>query len=446
MPNRRNFLTASTTGVLGAAATLSASSSARIQGANNRVGVGLIGAGRQGLGVMRGHMRLDDVDIVAVCDVYGPNLAKAAQAAPKAAQIKDFRQILDRRDIQAVIIGTPDHWHALMTVMACQAGKDVYVEKPTSVSIVEGRKMVEAARKYNRVVQVGTQQRSATHFQRAVELVRAGRIGPITMVRCWNSGNSTPNGIGNPPDGPPPADLDWDLWLGPAPKVAFNPNRFGVVPDAFSHFRWFWDYAGGMMTDWGVHLIDIAQWAMNVEAPLAVSTTGGKFFLKDNRETPDTILATYRYPTFVMTYENRVCNGNALNGHNYGIEFYGNDGTLFVDRAGFDIIPERRPVPGTNGQSDGRQEDRTGGMSLRSTPDNPTHQRNFIDCVKSRKAPICDIEIGHRSSSTAILGNLALRSGAPVEWDGRTETVTNGNKKAADLLMHPYRAPWELKV
>jgi predicted dehydrogenase len=446
MPTRRTFLSAGATGVVGAAATLSASSSTRVQGANDRVGVGLIGAGRQGLGVMRGHMRLDDVDLVAVCDVYAPNLAKAAQAAPKAAQIKDFRQLLDRKDIQAVIIGTPDHWHALMTVMACQAGKDVYVEKPTSVAIVEGRRMVEAARKYNRVVQVGTQQRSAAHFQRVVELVRGGRIGPITMVRCWNSGNSTPDGIGNPPDGQPPADLDWDLWLGPAPKVAFNPNRFGVVPDAFSHFRWFWDYAGGMMTDWGVHLIDIAQWAMNVDAPLSVSTAGGKFFLKDNRETPDTILATYRYPTFVMTYENRVCNGNPLNGHNYGIEFYGNDGTLFVDRQEFEIVPERRPVRGTNGQNDGRQEDRTGALSVRSTPDNPTHQRNFIDCVKSRKAPISDIEIGHRSSSAAILGNLALRSGAPVEWDAKTETITNGNRKASELLMRPYRAPWELKV
>ena len=196
-----------------------------------------------------------------------------------------------------------------MTVMACQAGKDVYVEKPTSVAIAEGRKMVEAARKYNRVVQVGTQQRSAKHFQQAAKLVQDGGIGKVAAVRCWNVGNQFPDGIGNPPDSDPPADLDWDLWLGPAPRRPFNANRFGVVPTNFSYFRWFWDYAGGMMTDWGVHLIDIVQMAMKVDAPTSVSAVGGKFCLTDNRETPDTILASYQYPGFVMTYENRTTNG-----------------------------------------------------------------------------------------------------------------------------------------
>ena len=241
-----------------------------------------------------------------------------------------------------------------MTVMACQAGKDVYVEKPTSVAIGEGRRMVEAARKYSRIVQVGTQQRSATHFQKAVELVRSGRLGQISMVRCWNVGNTAPEGIGNPPDSDPPADLDWDFWLGPAPKVPFNPNRFGVFPDVWSYFRYFWDYAGGMMTDWGVHLIDIVQWAMNVDAPQSVSTAGGKFALTDNRDTPDTILATYRYPGFIMTYENRSANGRQINAHGYGIEFYGTNGTLFVDRSGYDLAPEQQRRTG------GGTEDRIG--------------------------------------------------------------------------------------
>jgi predicted dehydrogenase len=437
--NRRRFLATSAAGVVGASAVLRAQPApARVLGANDRVRVGVIGTGRQGIHDMEAHMALDDVDIVAICDVFGPNLAKAAAVATRAEQHKDFRQLLDRKDVDAVIIGTPDHWHALQTVMACQAGKDVYVEKPTSVAIVEGRRMVEAARKYNRIVQVGTQQRSAAHFQQAVELVKGGRIGQVSLVRCWNAGNASPDGFGNPPDSDPPPELDWDMWLGPAPKVAFNPNRFGVYPDVYSYFRYFWDYAGGMMTDWGVHLIDIAQWAMAVDAPTAASAVGGTFAVKDNRETPDTILATYQYPGFVLTYENRSANARSINGHGYGIEFYGGDGTLFVDRSGLEIVPEGR------GPSTDRQ-NRTEPFTLTSTKDDPSHARNFIDCVRSRQTPISDIEVGHRSTSTAILGNLAYRSGASVKWNGRTEKIDD-NKRASELLDKDYRKPWRLKV
>ena len=450
MPTRRDFL-AGTVGVVGASAlpasaapivhtsSSTASSQGRVLGASDRVRVGVIGTGRQGTGVMRGHQRLADVEIAAICDVYAPNLAKAAEVATTAAKHADFRRILDDKSIDAVVIGTPDHWHALMTVLACQAGKDVYVEKPTSVAIAEGRAMVQAARKYNRIVQVGTQQRSQPHFQQAAGIVQSGALGDITLVRCWNAANA--KGIGNPPDGAPPEGLDWDLWLGPAQKVPFNPNRFGVVPDAWSHFRWFWDYAGGMMTDWGVHLIDIVQMAMNVDAPLEVSTVGGKFHLDDNRDTPDTIVATYRYPDFVMTYENRVCNGLPINGRAYGIEFMGTAATLFVDRERFELRPE--PPVGTR-PTEPRPEVTT--TPAAADGSFPSHQRNFIDCVKSRQAPICDIEIGHRSSSTAILGNMALRSGRTVEWDGKAERVTNGNDKAEALVARAYRAPWKLVV
>jgi predicted dehydrogenase len=439
MMNRRTFLTTGTAGLAGAALARPVRASSSILGANERVGVGVIGTGRQGLSVMRAHQALGDVDIVSICDVYEPNLMEAARRAPTAKQTRDFRQVLDDPDVQAVIVGTPDHWHALQTVMACQAGKDVYVEKPTSVAVAEGRKMVEAARKYSRVVQVGTQQRSAAHFQAAVQLVRDGKLGPVTAVRTWNVGNQAPEGIGNPPDGAPPSGLDWDMWLGPAPKRPFNPNRFGVVPDAYSHFRWFWDYAGGMMTDWGVHLIDIVQWAMDVDAPSSASAVGGKFCLEDNRETPDTIIATYQYPEFVLTYENRVCNGRTLNEHGYGIEFYGTEGTLFVDRSGFELVPETR-------RDDETVVARMLPVRRQRTEDDPTHARNFIDCVKSRAEPICDIEIGHRSSSTAMLGNLAYRSGASVDWDAAKEAVKNDNPKAAALIERAYRAPWVLEV
>src|SRR5262249_40591019 len=226
-------------GAVGAAAAANAS----ILGANDRIRIGVIGPGRQGRGLMKTFMKNQDAQIVALCDVFQPNLNLAiSDAKPEGIDTyKDFPKILHRKDIDAVIVAAPDHWHTLMTVMACQAGKDVYVEKPISVTVDEGRKMVQAARKYDRVVQVGTQQRSGDHYQKAAEIVRAGRLGKITFVRTWNFGNQWPEGIGNPPDTNPPDGLDWDLWLGPSPMRPFNQNRFGVHPDRWSSFRWFWD-------------------------------------------------------------------------------------------------------------------------------------------------------------------------------------------------------------
>jgi predicted dehydrogenase len=340
------------------------------------------------------------------------------------------------KEIQAVVVATPDHWHPLQTILACQAGKDIYVEKPVSVYLEEGRRMVEAARRYKRIVQVGTQQRSGLHFQRAVSLIRNGAIGKVSFIRTWNYGNSYPEGIGNPLDGDPPPDLDWDLWLGPAPKVPFNASRFGVHPERFSSFRWFWHYAGGMMTDWGVHLLDIVQWAMNLEGPSEIAAQGGKLYLQDNRETPDTLQVTYQYPGFVCVYENRECNGARLDGHGYGICFHGSLGTMFLDRAGFEIIPEKTPK-GIN-----RCEPVT---EKSSNNHNLAHSRNFLDCLKSRQLPICDIEIGHRSTSVAQLGNIAYRTKSHLLWDPKTEEL-KGNKRATKFLLAKYRKPWKLAV
>lgn len=433
--SRRDFLKTVTAGTAGAGllSSLPASSYGRLRAANETIGVGVIGVGRQA----RGHLRNlvnnhANAEVRAICDVYQPNLDQAAAMAPKADAYEDFRRVLDRKDIDAVVIGSPDHWHALQTILACEAGKDVYVEKPSCRTIDEGRKMVEAARKYDRVVQVGTQQRSADHFQKAVEIVQSGQLGPISFVRTWNYGNSYPKGIGNPPNGDAPPELNWDLWLGPAPWVPFNINRFGVILDEagnyqrWASFRWFWDYAGGMMTDWGVHLLDIVQWAMEEEYPQKVSATGGKFLLQDNRETPDTLSATFRYPNFVCTYENRVCNGHPMDEKSYGIMFHGTKGTLFVDRSRYEITPE-------DGSSlNATTQEATGGYS---------HMKNFLDCVKSRKKPICDIETGHRSSSTSILGNIAYRSGSDFSWDGKRETIVDA-PNAQSFLSYAYRQPW----
>lgn len=439
--SRRHFIKTIAAGTAGAGLALglpttgSARSHRRIRGANDRIRVGLIGMGRQARGHTRAFMSEADAQVVALCDVYTPNLQYAATLAPEADTYTDLRRLLDRPDVDAVVISTPDHWHALATVMACDAGKDVYVEKPTAVTIGESRKMVEAARRHDRIVQVGTQQRSDRHFQQAAQLVRDGGLGDVTFVRTWNYSNDLPAGFGHRPDGPPPPGLDWALWLGPAPRVPFNANRFGVFLDADRQFerwatwRYFWDYAGGLMTDWGVHLLDIVQWATGADYPLAVAAMGGKFHVLDNRDTPDTLQVTYQYPGFLCVYENRVCNSYPMDGQHYGIMFHGTKGTMLLNRSGFTITPE----PGSSLEP----------MKVENTGAERSHQRDFLDAVRSRKAPICDIEIGHRSSSTAMLGNVAYRTGRRLTWDGAREAFV-GDPDAARLLTAPYHGAWTL--
>lgn len=432
---RRQFMKVMAAGA-GALASMPAVSYARIVGANERIGVGMIGIGQQSRGHLNNLVNAQPTaQVVALCDVFEPNLAFARRLAPGVATVGDFRRVLDNKDVDAVVIGSPDHWHAIQAIRACEAGKDVYVEKPVAVRIAEGRRMVEAARKNNRVMQVGTQQRSQPHFQEVVQLIRDGKLGKISFVRAWNFGNQYPEGIGSPPDSDPIPGLDWEMWLGPAPKRPFNINRFGAVLDKdlkytrWASFRWFWDYAGGMMTDWGVHLLDIVQWAMNVDYPTSVSAIGGKFNLTDNRETPDTIVAAYQYPGFSVTYENRETNSFPMEGHGYGIMYHGTAGTLFVDRSGYEIIPEKgsdlQPVKKSAAGSSG------------------FHMRNFLECIKSRQKPICDIEIGHRSSTTAILGNIAFRTGRTIRWDGQKEQVL-GDAEANAMLVPQERGIWKV--
>lgn len=413
-----------------------------VLGANDQIRIGIIGCGDQSNWDASDFAKQPNVKIVALCDVYEGNIKERMKNEilkldpAKTPTFKDFRRLLDDKNIDAVIIATPDHWHALTMITACQAGKDVYVEKPLSLTIEEGRRMVAAARKHNRVVQVGTQQRSARHFQQSVELIREGKLGKITRVETWNYENQHPRGIGSPPDEAPPSDLDWDFYLGPAPKAAYNKNRH------LGTFRWFWDYSGGMMTDWGVHLIDIVHWAMKVDAPTAVSASGGKYVMEDNRETPDTMSVLFEYPGFVMTYDYRVLNSRGKDGQwGYGIMFYGTDGSLFVDRSGFEIFPEM----------EGRKRDSLftakippARMSVqRGDPSHFDHVANFIECMKSRQRTISDVEIGHRSTSAPHLANISLRTGRKIKWDGVNEKII-GDAEASKWLNKEYRAPWKL--
>ncbi|CAN5803399.1 Gfo/Idh/MocA family oxidoreductase [soil metagenome] len=468
---RREFLSSTAAGVTGGLVTgalsstqaagpgipQSAQSQGRVRGANDRIRVGSVGVGGMGRSHLNNFMQMDDVQIVTVCDVWDVNRARARRMTERqqagAAEVEpDFRRVIDRTDLDVIVVATSDHWHAIPMVMACRSGKDVYVEKPISHTIHEGRKMVQAARQHNRIVQAGTQQRSGRHFQEAVKVVQSGVLGKVHRVATWNYGNESPAGIGRPPDGPPPSGLDWDFFLGPAPKVPFNPNRFIFT------FRWFWDYAGGMMTDWGIHLLDIVLWAMKEEAPRRISAAGGNFVLDDNRETPDTIDALYEFDSFICTYSNRTGNAYQAGGNGYGIDFYGTDATLFVDRSGFEVIPEtggrtKAPTPMYLAEQEETPKPwqrewsanpaRAAGMRAPSSDQNLSHIRNFLDCTRSRQRPISDIEIAHRSTAMSMLGNVAFRTGHKLVWDAAKEECV-GDAEANALLWREYRAPWKL--
>jgi predicted dehydrogenase len=450
--DRRNFMKHAALGAAGVG--IAASGLPRgVLGANDKIVVGVIGTGRMGRINMEDFARQPDVEIAAICDVYQPNLDEAARhTAGTAKACRDFREILDRKDIDAVIVSTPDHWHPLQMVQACQSGKDVYVEKPISAAVEEGQHMVKAARKYTRVVQAGTMQRSGSHFQKAAQIIQDGLIGKVSFVRTWIYVNEFPGGIGNPPDEDAPSNLDWDMWLGPAPKVPFNKNRFGVAPEVWSTFRFFWDYAGGHMTDWGAHLIDIVHYVMKVDGPDAVTASGGKFLLKDNRDTPDVLQVTYEFPHFICTFENRVCNENSMYNHTYGMEFHGTDATLLVDRSMFEVYPEKQKsgvIGATSAAWSGIKKDVDRAATMHMDVSNDAHLdhiRNFLDCVKSRKRPTSDIETAHRSITSCHLGNVAYRSCERLVWDVANQQLVGGSAAARKLLGREYRAPWKMVV
>jgi predicted dehydrogenase len=437
--DRRDFMhRASGAGVV-ASLSLAGPSTRRVLGANDRVRVGVIGTGRQGLSNMKAFQK-HGAEIAAVCDVYEPNLAKGKeQAGEAAAPYADFRRVLDDKTIDMVIVATPDHWHALPAVHACAAGKDVFVEKPVSVAVEEGKAMLAAARKHQRVVQVALWQRSNAHFQRAAQIVRSGLLGKVTSVRTWNYSNASPDGFGSPPDAAPPSGLDWDMWLGPAPKVPFNPNRFGVRDDRWSTFRHFWDYANGMLGDWGVHLIDIVQWALDTPGPRVVSCVGQKHANKDNCDSPDTQLATFEYPEFVCSYEYRAANANSMFAKGYGILFHGTEATMFLNRQGFEVFPETR-----KGRDD-KDVARSASMKMDEVDNGlENHAADMLECMKTRKRPACDIEDGLRSSAPCLLGVIALRTRERLEFDPVKQELVSASSAAKKLFGREYRAPWKL--
>lgn len=419
----------------------------RAAGANERVRLGFIGVGNRGDQVLDAFLKHQDAEVVAICDLsqkYMDFAAQKAGGAPK--QFRDYRRLLDLTDLDAVVISTPDHWHALQTVEACEAGKDVYVEKPLSLCVKEGRQMVEAVQRHKRVCQVGIHRRSIEVCREAAVFVRQGGLGKVTAARAFHIQNEWPNGIGNPPDSAPPPDLDWEAWLGPAPRRSYNKNR------TYYRFRWFYDYSGGQVTNFGVHYLDFIHWALGAHAPETVTALGGKpAGMKDNREIPDTLEAVWRYPGDVLvTFSQINANGGQWSLPGCEVEIRGTLGTLYLFGDGYEVIPEpisedefpaRTPLT--------RQEDsryrRNSKPSIApkkhrgvSTGDTTAHARNFLDCVKSRGKCNCDIETGHRSTTTTLLANIALKTRSVLDWEAQAERFVN-HKPANKLLRYDYR-------
>lgn len=372
--------------------------------ASDRIRVGLIGTKGMGWSDLTSFMKMPEISVVALCDVDDNVLRmRVNELAKNNIKVKtygDYRKMLENKDIDVVIIGTPDHWHCLQMVDACAAGKDVYVEKPIGNSIAECQAMVAAQKRYNRAVQVGQWQRSVPHFVDALDYLRSGKIGQIRTVKAWAYQGWMKN-IPAVPDSTAPAGVNYDMWLGPAPKRPFNENRFHF------NFRWFWDYAGGLMTDWGVHLIDYALLGMNNPIPKSIYASGGKYAYPDGgHETPDTLTTTYAFDNFTMLWEQAQGISNGNYGRDHGISYIGNNGTLVLDRGGWEVIPDEKRM-----EAVALQPNKGSGLDA--------HTKNFIQAVKSRQLDklTCPIHAGAHVATVCQMGNISYRTGLPVHWD-----------------------------
>lgn len=403
--SRRKFIQKTALASIGLAA-FPMTSFARTAGiaANDKINVGVIGVNGMGWSDLTSFMKIPEVNVVGLCDVDDNVLNyRKYELAKNGIQTKtyaDYRKLLENKDIDVVIIGTPDHWHCLQMVEACEAGKDVYVEKPIGNSIEECNIMVAAQKRYNRAVQVGQWQRSMPHFVDALNFIKSGKLGKIRTVKAWAYQGWMRN-IEVKPDGPVPAGVNYDLWLGPAPKRPFNPNRYHF------QFRWFWDYAGGLMTDWGVHLIDYALLGMDAALPKSAVALGGKYAYPDGaHETPDTLATVYEFDGYNMIWEHAQSISNGNYGKDHGISYIGNNGTLVLWRGGWEVIPDEKRMEAVPFQPN-----KGSGLDL--------HTVNFVKAIKSRdfSGLTCPIEAGANVALVCQMGNISYKTGSKVSWN-----------------------------
>lgn len=411
---------------IGTAIAGAAMSGVRAVAANDKANIGMIGVGGRGRSLTGAFARQPDVNVAYLCDVDQTSLERANQVLeragkPKAQNVSDMRRLFDAKDVDAVVIATPDHWHAPATILACDAGKDVYVEKPGSHNIREGRLMVDAARRNNRIVQLGTQSRSRPSTIQAIELANSGKIGKVIMAKAWNI--QLRDNIGHKEDSEVPDGVDYDLWLGPAPWIPFNENRF--------HYKWHWHwhFGTGDAGNDGAHQLDIARWALGQNYPKTVSGMGGKFFFDDDQQTPDTMNITFDYGSEALIWEMRIWNPYGMEGQDNGVALYGTEGSIHIGRWnrrwGYKLFDTGSKLVEHNDAND----------------DGDHHMRNFIECVRSRKLPNADIGIGHLSIMHCHLANIVSRTGRNLHFDQGSETIP-GDPAANVHVKRLYRTHW----
>jgi predicted dehydrogenase len=435
--SRRDFIRKTTLITTGIGFSSGIGLSQSVISANDKINVGLIGCRNQGFSVLKHMLQTAEVNCLGLCDIDQPileerlaDVKKEFQQTPKV--YGDFRKMLEDKEIDAVIVGTPDHWHCLQTILSCQAGKDVYVEKPLANSIYECDLMVNAAQRYNRVIQVGQQQRSGEVWQGVMDYIKAEQIGTLRKVNIWANFNY---GIGTlkQEDQPVPTGVNYDFWLGPAPDRTFNETRF------HGNWRHFWDYGGGLMTDWGVHLIDMALWAKDITSePKEVLVYGNNLSFKEyNRETYDTMSVIYPMDDYVINWQHTAGSQTGPYNKLYGVEFVGDRATVVADRRNWSVKLDNKESTKQAGVEalKFKREDKFSDME--------NHVRNFIDCVRSRKETNCPIETGKNVAFYAHMANIGARTDSGrLIWEDKKQSFLQ-NDKANALIKPEYRSPWE---